>query len=91
MSDHHQQSQPNHPQQIIINQSKSQALPALVNVFIPPVGQLIQGRIMAFLLYLVLGLVLNVVVVFATLGFGLIVTLPLTYILCIIDAAKYKG
>lgn len=74
-----------------INQPRqSQALPALVNIFIPPVGQLIQGRVLAFVGWFLAFVIINVVVAFVTLGFGLLISIPLMWLLCIVDAAKYQ-
>lgn len=80
------EQQPQTAEQVVIIK-QSQALPALVNVFFPGIGQLIQGRVVAWLVWwLALGvsLVLTLVLV------GLITT-PILWIACIVDAAKYKG
>jgi len=67
--------------------AQSQALPALVNVFFPGLGQLIQGRILAWLLWWV-ALFVSALLTLAVIGF---ITTPILWILCVIDAAKYKG
>jgi len=67
--------------------AQSQALPALVNVFFPGLGQLIQGRILAWLLWWV-ALFVIALLTLAVIGF---ITTPILWILCVIDAAKYKG
>lgn len=65
---------------------QSQALPALVNVFFPPLGQLIQGRIIAFILWF-FALLISLSLMIVGIGF---ILLPLLWILCIIEAAKYN-
>lgn len=70
----------------VVVQQQSQALPALVNVFLPGVGQLIQGRIMAALCWWVI-LALSAASLFVFVG---VVLLPLMWILNIVDAAKYR-
>ncbi len=64
----------------------SQALPALVNVFLPGVGQLIQGRVLAWIFWWV---VLFVSVTAISVGIGLITT-PILWLICIIEAAKHN-
>lgn len=76
------------PNVIVVNQGRqSQALPALVNVFLPGVGQLIQGRILAWLVWWVV-LALSAASMFIVIGF---VLTPILWLICIIDAARYKG
>lgn len=64
----------------------SQALPALVSLFIPPFGQLIQGRVIAFFIWF---LILFAAAASIVIGIGVIL-LPLFWFLCVIDAAGYK-
>jgi TM2 domain-containing membrane protein YozV len=78
-------TQPQQPTVIIHNQS-SQALPALVNFFLPGLGQLIQGRLIAAVVWWVV-LLFSVSLIFFAIG---IITTPVLYIACIIDAARYK-
>jgi len=64
----------------------SQALPALANFFVPGLGQLIQGRFLAGIFWFVLNIIAAISML-AVVGF---VLLPLVWLLCIVDAAKYK-
>ena len=64
----------------------SQALPALVSLFLPGVGQLIQGRVTAWILWQIcwgISLCLCLLII----GF---ITTPILSIACVIDAAKYN-
>ena len=69
--------------------SGGNVLAAICSFFIPGLGQLVQGRILAALLFFVFvsasygGSVL-------TLGLGLIIAIPL-HIWCIVNAARYQG
>jgi TM2 domain-containing membrane protein YozV len=75
------------PVVVHIGRSKeSQALPALANIFLPGLGQLIQGRVIAAIAFHI-AMWLNIVLMFALIGF---ITFPLCYIWCIVDAAKYR-
>ena len=56
-------------------------------MFFPGLGQLIQGRILAWLLWWV-ALFVSALLTLAVIGF---ITTPILWILCVIDAAKYKG
>lgn len=56
-----------------------------MNVFFPGIGQLIQGRFGAFVLWWVL-LGISAVATMAFIGF---ITTPILWIWCIIDAARY--
>lgn len=69
---------------VIVHQS--QALPALVNVFFPPWGHLIQGRVGAFFLWSAL-LLLTGLSILILVG---IVLFPLCWIWAIVDAANYR-
>jgi hypothetical protein len=79
----------NQPQVIV---KSSSTLPALVNIFLPPLGQLIQGRLFATLFFLML---IPATVLFAVLSFKshptYLLFIPVVYLLCIMDAAKFKG
>ena len=78
------------PPVVVVNAPQprqSQALPALVNFFLPGLGQLIQGRVLAAIVWWVVMLV-SVLATMAVVGF---LTTPILWILCIVDAAKYKG
>ena len=74
-------------QTVIVNVPQSQAIPALVNAFcFPGLGQLIQGRLLAAIVWWCLHLLaaLSVIV-----GIGLFLW-PLIWLLCIVDAARYQ-
>ena len=77
------------PPQVVIVQNESQALPALVAFFFSGLGQLIQGRIIAGLLWLFIEVILGSMLLFLTFGFGCVLTFP-THLLCVIDVAIYK-
>jgi len=79
---------PNQQQQIIVVRHESQALPRIITIFVPGIGQLVQGRIVAGLVWLLLW-GLSIALTIVTIGLGLLVYIPM-YILCIIDAATYK-
>ncbi len=76
---------------IIVNAPSSQALPALINFFCwPGLGQLIQGRIFAALFWWCVYLAAFAMILsvgLAPIGF---ILLPIAWILCVIDAAKYS-
>lgn len=74
------------PTTIIVNQQPSQALPALVNVFLPGVGQLIQGRFLACIAWW-LAFAVSIALMMAVIGF---VTTPILWLACIVDAARYR-
>ena len=92
-----QQQQPQ--QTVVVNQPRqSQALPALINIFFPGVGQLIQGRVLTWLAVWALFALCNIIgiVTMATegaQGLGLAMLLignPLLWLITIIDAAKWS-
>lgn len=62
-------------------------LAAILNVFVPPFGHLVQARVLAFLIWFVL-LGISVALMWVLIGF---VTTPILYIWCIVDAARYKS
>jgi len=65
---------------------QSQALPAIASFFVPGLGHLIQGRVLAGLCWFIGGVVSGLL---CFVGVGLITT-PILCIACIISAAKYK-
>ena len=69
--------------------SGGNVIAALCNFFIPGLGQLVQCRLGAAILFFVFVSVSYTVSSF-TLGLFLIVALPL-HLWCIINAARYKG
>lgn len=60
---------------------------ALCSFFIPGLGQLVQGRILPAILFFI-GMAISWGLVIIAVGWLLV---PIVYIWCIIDAAKYKG
>ena len=85
-----QQFQPQYqpPQTIIVQAPRqSQALPALASFCFPGLGQLIQGRVLAGAAWFVANAISGVLILA---GIGIITT-PILWLLCIVDAAKYKG
>lgn len=72
---------------VIVNQAPpSQALPALANVFVPGLGQLIQGRVGAAIIFVVAAVVAAVSIAFLV---G-IVLYPAVILIAILDAAKFN-
>ena len=83
-------SQQFQPQTIVMQaprQQQSQALPALASFCLPGLGQLIQGRVLAGMAWFGANLI-SLALIFA--GVGLITT-PILWLVCIMDAAKYRG
>lgn len=74
---------------IIIIQNESQALPAIMSFFFSGIGQVIQGRMLAGLLWLFTEVILGGILLIITFGLGVIFTF-FAHILCITDAATYK-
>lgn len=66
--------------------SGGNVIAAICNVFIPGLGQLVQGRILAAILFFVSSLIAYGTTVIIV-GF---VLLPIVYIWAIADAAKFK-
>ncbi len=64
--------------------SGGNVLAAICNVFIPGLGQLVQGRILAALLFFVFTGVLYITFVFWILG-------ALIHLWSIVDAARYRS
>ncbi len=67
--------------------SGGNVLAAICSFFIPGLGQLVQGRIMSAILFFV-GMIISWALVYILIGWLMV---PVVYIWCIIDAAKYKG
>jgi len=82
-SNPYQQSQP------VVVVQESQALAAIMSFFFGGIGQLVQGRVAAGLLWLFNDIILGGTLLLMTFGVGLVFTIP-SRILCIVDAAVYK-
>lgn len=67
--------------------SGGNVLAAICGFFIPGLGQLVQGRIIPALLFFI-AWGISGGLTFVLIGW---VMLPVVYIWCIVDAAKYKG
>ena len=67
--------------------SGGNVLAALCNVFLPGLGQLLQGRIMPAILFFI-GMAISWALVWLLVGWLLV---PIVYLWSIIDAAKYKS
>lgn len=67
--------------------SGGNVIAAICSFFIPGLGQLVQGRIMAALLFFI-GMAVSWVLVYIAIGWILV---PIVYIWCIVDAAKFKS
>ncbi len=67
--------------------SGGNVLAAICSFFIPGLGQLVQGRIIAAILFFV-AMAVSWVLVYLLIGWLLV---PIVYLWCIIDAARYKG
>jgi len=87
-SNNNYRDQPPQPQ-IVVIQNESQALPAIMAFFFSGIGQLIQGRMTAGLIWLFAEWILGFILLLMTFGMGLLFTIP-TRVLCIVDAATYK-
>lgn len=80
-----------------MSQQTGSVIAACVNLIFPPFGQLVQGRIMAFLTWLAIFVTVGIVIgvlAFVTGGLGAIlgfIAAPVLYFLVILDAALYKG
>jgi hypothetical protein len=64
---------------------QSQALPALVSLFVPGLGQLIQGRVIAWLVF---GIAWGIGLISICWGVGLLIV-PLVGLMAVVDAALY--
>lgn len=67
--------------------SGGNVIAAICSFFIPGLGQLVQGRILAALFFFI-GMAVSWMLVYIAIGWLLV---PIVYIWGIIDAAKYKG
>ena len=67
--------------------SGGNVIAALCNIFIPGLGQLVQGRLMAAILFFVGWLVAGALV-WVLVGW---VLLPIVYLWAIIDAARFRS
>jgi len=67
--------------------SGGNVLAAICSVFIPGLGQLVQGRILPALFFFI-GMAISWALVYIAIGWLLV---PIVYLWCIIDAARYKG
>lgn len=67
--------------------SGGNVIAAICSIFIPGLGQLVQGRIIPAILFFI-AWAISGALVWVLIGW---VLLPIVYIWCIIDAAKYKG
>lgn len=67
--------------------SGGNVLAALCNVFLPGLGQLIQGRIIPAILFFI-GMAISWALVWLLVGWLLV---PVVYLWSILDAAKYKS
>ena len=67
--------------------SGGNVIAAICNVFIPGLGQLVQGRILAAIVFFV-SMAIAAATIFILIGYVLV---PIIYIWAIIDAAKFKA
>ncbi len=67
--------------------SGGNVLAAICSFFIPGLGQLVQGRILAAILFFV-AMVVAWALTWVLIGWVLV---PIIYLWCIIDAARYRG
>ncbi|MBO9490972.1 hypothetical protein J7384_11435 [Endozoicomonas sp. G2_1] len=67
--------------------SGGNVIAAICSFFIPGLGQLVQGRILAAILFFI-GMAISWVLVYVGIGIFLV---PIVYIWCIVDAAKFKA
>lgn len=74
-------------ERVIVDHRGSQALPALASFFIPGLGQLLQGRILAAIGWFCIN---AAAVASIAIAVGIVLA-PLTWVMCIVDAAKFKG
>ena len=72
---------------VIASSGSENAVAAIVNVFFPPFGFLIQGRLLSFLAYTLLWLV-TLLLCMVAIGFPIAILL---WALGIVDALKYKA
>jgi TM2 domain-containing membrane protein YozV len=67
--------------------SGGNVLAAICSFFIPGLGQLVQGRVLAAILFFV-GMIISWALTWVVIGWALV---PIVYIWCIVDAARYRG
>jgi TM2 domain-containing membrane protein YozV len=67
--------------------SGGNVLAAICSFFLPGLGQLVQGRIMPALFFFI-GMAISWALVIIAIGWLMV---PVVYLWCIIDAARYKG
>ncbi|MBL4909548.1 MAG: hypothetical protein JKX78_05915 [Alteromonadaceae bacterium] len=67
--------------------SGGNVLAAICSFFLPGLGQLVQGRVFAAILFFV-GMIVSWALTWVIIGWVLV---PIVYLWCIIDAARYRG
>ncbi len=67
--------------------SGGNVLAAICSFFFPGLGQLVQGRIMPALFFFI-GMAVSWILTWVGIGWILV---PIVYIWCIVDAARYKS
>lgn len=67
--------------------SGGNVLAAICSFFIPGLGQLVQGRILAAILFFI-SMAIATALILVVIGY---ILAPIVYIWAIIDAARYKG
>ncbi len=67
--------------------SGGNVLAAICSFFIPGLGQLVQGRILAAILFFV-GMLVSWALTWVFIGWLFV---PIVYLWCIVDAARYRG
>jgi len=67
--------------------SGGNVLAAICSFFIPGLGQLVQGRVFAAILFFI-GMIVSWALTWIVIGW---VMVPIVYLWCIIDAARYRG
>ena len=67
--------------------SGGNVIAAVCSFFIPGLGQLVQGRIIPAILFFI-GMAISWALVIIAIGWLMV---PIVYIWCILDAAKYQG
>lgn len=67
--------------------SGGNVLAAICSFFLPGLGQLVQGRVFAAILFFI-GMIVSWALTWVIIGWVLV---PIVYLWCIIDAARYRG
>jgi len=67
--------------------SGGNVLAAICSFFIPGLGQLVQGRLLTAILFFI-GMIVSWALTWVLIGWAMV---PIVYLWCIIDAAKYKS